>query len=125
VRRRGVLFNDLLRALKRRKIPVAGADRLRLSEHILFDDLMAIGRILLFPEDDLTLAALLKSPFFDLKDDDLFALGHARGGRSLWSRLRLRADERPHWRDAGSRLEALASAARTGAPYELYARFLS
>jgi ATP-dependent helicase/nuclease subunit A len=125
VRRRGVLFNDLLRALKRRNIPVAGADRLRLSEHILFDDLMAIGRVLLFPEDDLTLAALLKSPFFDLKDDDLFELGWRRKGRSLWGQLRLRADERPHWRTSCDRLDRLARAARTCAPYELYARFLS
>lgn len=125
VRRRGVLFNEVLRALKQRGLPVAGADRLRLSDHILFDDLMALGRVLLFPEDDLTLAALLKSPFFGLGDDDLFELGHARGRRSLLASLRLRAGEKPAWREAAGRLKALRKANRTGAPYELYARFLA
>jgi ATP-dependent helicase/nuclease subunit A len=47
-------------------VPVAGADRLSLSAHIAFDDLLALGRFCLFPDDDLTLAALLKSPFCGL-----------------------------------------------------------
>jgi len=44
-------------------VPVAGVDRLALTEPLAVQDLMALGRfLLLLPEDDLTLAALLKSP---------------------------------------------------------------
>jgi ATP-dependent helicase/nuclease subunit A len=125
VRRRKALFTDILRALKRRGVPVAGADRLKLSEHILSDDLLALGRVILWPEDDLSLAALLRSPFLGLSDDDLFALGYGRDGRSLWSRLRLRADEAPLWREAADRLKGLMDRARDQTPYDLYSTFLA
>ena len=72
-------------ALKARGIPVAGADRLMLTEQIAVQDLVALGDFLRLPEDDLALAALLKSPLFGLDDDDLLALapgaqGHAVAG---------------------------------------------
>jgi len=125
VRRRGALFTDILRTLKRRGVPVAGADRLKLSEHILSDDLLALGRVLLWPEDDLTLAALLKSPFFGLTDEDIFALAHGRSRRSLWSRLRLRAAEQPAWAEAAARLKTLMARAAHETPYDLFAGFLA
>ena len=49
VRRRDALFEEILRALKQAGVPVAGADRLALSEHIAFDDLLALARFALFP----------------------------------------------------------------------------
>src|ERR1700744_5787129 len=78
VRKRGGLFEEILRALKHAKIPVAGADRLALSEHIVFDDLLALARFALFPADDLTLAALLRSPFCDVDDESLYRLAKDR-----------------------------------------------
>ena len=62
---------ELLRALKQRHVPVAGADRLILTEQLAVQDLVALGRFLLFPDDDLTLAAVLKGPLFDLTEDEL------------------------------------------------------
>ena len=43
-------------------MPVAGADRMKLTEQIAVMDLIALGRFALLPEDDLNLAALLRSP---------------------------------------------------------------
>lgn len=124
VRRRKALFEDILRALKRRKIPVAGADRLALSEHIVFDDLLALARFVRFPRDELTLAALLRSPFCAVSDDSLYDLAHNRGKESLWARLRRRGDERTEWDEARSFLSAAMEAARTRRPFEFYARLL-
>ncbi len=62
VRRRGVLFESIIRALKNEGVPVAGADRLMLTEHIAVMDLMALADALLLPQDDLALATVLKSP---------------------------------------------------------------
>ncbi|MFT4255058.1 MAG: double-strand break repair helicase AddA [Caulobacter sp.] len=124
VRRRKALFEEVLRALKRRGVPVAGADRLSLSAHIVFDDLLALGRFCLFPDDDLTLAALLKSPFCALTDDDLYALAKGRGKAALWSVLAARADERPRWREAYALLDWALTARRRRQPYEFYALFL-
>ena len=54
-----------------------------LTEQIAVQDLMALGDVLTLPDDDLALAAVLKSPLFGLDDDDLMALAHGREG-SLW-----------------------------------------
>ena len=51
-----------MRALKQRGVPVAGADRMVLTEQIAVQDLWRSAASLLLPEDDLTLAAVLKSP---------------------------------------------------------------
>ena len=124
VRRRRALFEDILRALKQAGIPVAGADRLALSEHIVFDDLLALARFALFPDDDLTLAALLKSPLCGLDDDDLYDLGHARGADSLWRRLRTRGAEQADWAAALAVLDAARATAFTVRPFEFYVGLL-
>ncbi|HEY8573313.1 double-strand break repair helicase AddA [Phenylobacterium sp.] len=123
VRRRKALFEEILRALKRRNIPVAGADRLALSEHIVFDDLVALARFCLYPEDDLTLAALLRSPFCDVSDDSLYALAHGRRAR-LWPELQRRAGERTDWGSALAFLDAARAIAARARPFELYSRVL-
>ena len=124
VRRRKALFEDILRALKRKGIPVAGADRLALSEHIVFDDLLALARFVLFPGDELTLAALLKSPFCGLSDDDVYALAHGRRPADLWAALRARAHEEPRWRAALEVLETARTLAGAHPPFDFYARML-
>ena len=124
VRRRKVLFEEILRALKRRRIDVAGADRLALSEHILFDDLLALARFVLFPRDELTLAALLRSPFCDLDNDSLYRLAHGRGPENLWDRLAMRQDEAEDWRSAFATLTATRDLAAGRRPFEFYAQVL-
>ena len=74
------LFDAVIQALKHAGIPVAGADRLKLTEHIAIIDLMNLADALLLPQDDLALAMALKSPLFGLDDDDLFALAWQRKG---------------------------------------------
>jgi ATP-dependent helicase/nuclease subunit A len=124
VRRRGALFEEILRALKHAEVPVAGADRLSLSSHIIFDDLLALARFALFPGDELTLASLLKSPFCGLDDDSLYALAHGRGTERLWATLRRRADEDPRWAGAVAFLRLAIDAARTARPFEFYVRMV-
>lgn len=124
VRRRRALFEEILRALKHAKIPVAGADRLALSGHIVFDDLVALARFALFPADDLTLAALLRSPFCDVEDESLYALAKGRKG-SLWAALTARAEETPEWRAAAAFLGRALEEAGQRRPFEFYGRVLS
>ncbi len=80
VRSRGRLFNAIIRALKRANIPVAGADRLVLNDHIAVQDLLALGDVLITPQDDYALAAILKSPLFGLDDEDLIRFAPGRHG---------------------------------------------
>ncbi|MBV9248576.1 MAG: UvrD-helicase domain-containing protein, partial [Acetobacteraceae bacterium] len=74
VRRRNDFARALVRALKSRGVPVAGLDRLVLTEQPAVQDLIALADALLLPQDDLTFACLLTSPLGGLSDDDLLAL---------------------------------------------------
>ncbi|MBV8890122.1 MAG: double-strand break repair helicase AddA [Alphaproteobacteria bacterium] len=124
VRRRNEFAAHLLRTLKKRGVPVAGADRLLLTEQLAVQDLVALGRFLLLPQDNLTLAAVLKGPLFGLSEEALFDLAYGRGGEPLWSRLRRRAPEDLFLGEAFARLSALLSRADFVPPYELYAELL-
>ena len=127
VRKRDAFVNALTRALKRRdNIPVAGADRLRLTSHIAVQDLLALGRFLLLPQDDLSLASLLKSPLFNLSEEDVFEVAALRTEKnSAWVQLNRLAEEQPlRFRDAAERLQHLLQLSRQASPHDLFARIL-
>ncbi len=119
VRQRGPQFEAIIRALKNADIPVAGADRLVLTEHIAVMDLMALADCLLLPDDDLALASVLKSPLFGLSEDQLFDLAWNRQG-SLRASLHANAAIA----DSESALDDLARAARKLSPFAFFAYVL-
>jgi ATP-dependent helicase/nuclease subunit A len=123
VRRRTPFIAALVRALRDREVPVAGVDRMRLTEQIAVEDMIALGNFLLLPEDDLTLATVLKGPLFGFDEDRLFALAYDRGGR-LWRELRRRGDEHPLYAQARDTLTELLRRADFVPPYELFAEVL-
>ena len=114
VRQRGPLFEAIIRALKNKNVEVAGADRLVLTEHIAVMDLMALADALLLPEDDLALAAVLRSPLIGVSDDELFAIAWDRGRSSLRTALARKSAERENFRrrDRAPRRACTSSAAR-------------
>ena len=95
VRRRDAFFEAMIRALKEKGVPTAGSDRLSLADHIAVMDLLAIARAALLPEDDLTLATVLKSPVFGLGDDDLLVLAPNREGSLIQALQCVRASRIP------------------------------
>ncbi len=121
VRRRSGFFEAVIRALKDAGVPVAGADRLVLNEHIAVMDLVAAGRAALLPEDDLTLACVLKSPLVGLDDDDLIAIAPQRPG-SLWDALA--ASTEPRHQAACATLLRWRQEARARAPFAFYSWLL-
>jgi ATP-dependent helicase/nuclease subunit A len=123
VRRRGNAFDAVIQALKHANIPVAGADRLKLTEHIAIIDLMNLADALLLPQDDLALAVALKSPLFGLSDDDLFKLAWQRKG-SLREALTHHAATDSKLRDALSRLEKCERRFATETPFAFFAWLL-
>ena len=119
--RREPFGSEIIRRLKERNIPVAGADRIRLTEQIAVMDLIALGRFVLLPEDDLNLAALLRSPLIGLSEDDVFALCHARKG-GLWNAI---SQRRVEFAEAYAFLAEVRSHADQLPPFEFYARVLT
>ncbi len=124
VRRRGPLFEAIIRALKDAGIAVAGADRLVLTEHIAVMDLIALADALLLPNDDLALATVLKSPLFGLDEEQLFRIAWNREG-TLRAALAAKTGDDPLFAQAAERLKHLADAARTETPFAFYARLLN
>lgn len=120
VRRRNALVDYLVRALKQRHIPVAGMDRLKLTDHIAVKDMMALGHFLLLPEDDLTLATVLKSPLVGLTEEELFDVAYGRGSVSLWQRLKQKQQESLAFQQAYRFLHTLLQKAGTQPPFELF-----
>jgi len=123
VRKRGAFLTEMVRALKQRGVPVAGVDRMVLTEQLAVRDLVALGRFLLLPEDDLTLACVLKGPLIGLDEDVLFDLCHERPG-TLWRRVQAMANDRADVERAYQRLAELLARADYVPPYELFARIL-
>jgi len=87
LRKRGRFFELLLSALQIANVQVAGADRMQLAEQIEIQDLLALGDVMHLANDDLQLAAVLKSPLFGMSEDQLYELAYDRGKASLMSRL--------------------------------------
>ena len=88
-RTRNTLFSAMISELRKLGVPVAGADRLKLSKNIAILDMMALIRFVLLPSDDHSLACILKSPLVptSFSEEQLFDLAHGRGKTSLWIRI--------------------------------------
>ncbi|MEH6525488.1 MAG: double-strand break repair helicase AddA [Sneathiella sp.] len=123
VQKRNAFFSHIVRALKQQDVPVAGTDRMVLTEQLAVMDLVALAKFVLLPEDDLNLAIILKSPFAGCDDNQLFELAYGRQG-SLWRALR---DNKPGLKvfdDACAFLKELLARADYVPVYEFFADIL-
>ena len=121
VQRRSGVFHEIIRALKARGLPVAGADVLRLGGELAVQDLLAVLRVLALPEDDLSLAAALRSPLFGWSEDALFRLAHPRTGYLLAALRDRAADHSGTW----AILSDLRDQTDFLRPYDLLERLLT
>ncbi|TDE36984.1 double-strand break repair helicase AddA [Antarcticimicrobium sediminis] len=122
VQRRSDLFAEIIRACKSARLPIAGADRLKVGAELAVKDLAALLRFLATPEDDLSLATVLKSPLLGWGEQGLFDLAHRREKRFLWQALRDRASEFP---ETLALLNDLRNQTDFLRPYDLIERILT
>lgn len=122
LRKRGGLMNALVGALHEAGVPVAGVDRLNLAEPLAVADLVALVQFVLQPGDDLTVAALLVSPFCNLDHDQLTTLAATRPG-SLWAAVA--ASDDPKVQTAHAWLAAVQRLAGDVSPYRFLEAVLS
>ncbi|NNE58616.1 MAG: double-strand break repair helicase AddA [Hellea sp.] len=122
VQRRTAFFDAVIRNLKANGVPVAGADRLILSESVVVKDLLALTRFVLLPSDNLALAELLRSPLINLSEDQLFEFCYGRGKASVWESLQI--SELDAAKRACDTLRKMIKYSRQFAPFEFYRRVL-
>ncbi|WP_420394361.1 double-strand break repair helicase AddA [Acuticoccus sp.] len=118
-RRRGAFATLMNRELKARGIPVAGVDRLVITEHIAVKDMVALMRALL-SRDDLSLAAVLRGPLFGFSEEALYAAAHGRPGSLLDALARGDAEAR----EAHRTLSRWARIVRAARPFDALAHVL-
>jgi ATP-dependent helicase/nuclease subunit A len=119
VQRRSPLFHEIIRACKALDLPIAGADRLRLGGEMAVKDLSALLAFLDTPEDDLSLAAVLRSPLCGWSERDLYQLAQPRKGY-LWEALR----DHPGHANTRAFLDDMRGQADFLRPYDLIERVL-
>ena len=120
IRGRNDFCNHFIRECKKLNINIAGIDRIKILEQIAVLDLISLGKFLLLPDDDLSLAEVLKSPLFNLNDDDLFELCWNRKG-SLWKSLQ--SNEK--FSEVAQSIENLLNKVDYMRPFDLYNYVLS
>ena len=125
VRRRTAFVDELVAALKATGVPVAGIDRMTLTDQLAVLDLMALGRFAIQPDDDLTLATVLKSPLIGLTEEALFDLAHDRAEPRLWRELARRRADSPALADAHRYLADRLAEADFVTPFEFFSAVLS
>ena len=121
VRTRNAFFEAVIRALKSHGVDVAGADRLDIANHIAVLDLAAAGRAALLPDDDLSVACVLKSPLFGFTDEDLVEIAPGRHGTLISA---LAASATPRHREAHATLVRWAARATGATPFAFYVELL-
>ena len=124
VRRRNRFFEALVRALKDCGVPVAGVDRMVLDRQLAVMDLLALADFLLLPDDDLSLATVLKTPVIGLSEEHLFAIAYDRPGR-LWDALAAGARGDARLGAAYGYLAGLLDQVDFLSPYALFGRVLA
>lgn len=122
VRRRSDLFAEIIRACKQAELPIAGADRLKVGAEIAVRDIQALLSWMALPEDDFSLAVVLKSPLFGWSEQQLYDLAHGREQTYLWRELVMRRDDFPGVWPVLSDLRDSADFLR---PYDLIERALT
>lgn len=113
-RTRNAFFNQVSKALKDKKIPVSGIDRMILNEQIVIQDLLAFAEFSLQPHDDLTLAVILKSSLLGMDEQALYDLAYNRNA-SLWQTL-----NQSHHHDVRDYLKKIINLSRNVTPFSFF-----
>jgi ATP-dependent helicase/nuclease subunit A len=121
VKRRSDVFSEIICACKAKGLPIVGADRLRLGGELAVKDLAALLSFLCSDMDDLSLAAVLRSPLCGWSEAQLYDLAQPRAGY-LWEALRDIKDAHP---ETHAMLTDLRDQADFLRPYDLIERVLT
>ncbi|MAI57475.1 MAG: double-strand break repair helicase AddA, partial [Rhodobacteraceae bacterium] len=122
VQQRKEIFHEVIQACKAIGLPIAGADRLKVRAELAVKDLLALLAFLALPEDDLSLAVVLKSPLFGWNEQKLFTISYNRGSKYLWQVMR---DQPECFEEELTVLRDLRDKADFLRPYDLLERILT
>ena len=116
-------FVDLLSGmLKKQGIDIAGNDRIKLPEFSAIKDLLYLTRFCIDQTDDYSLCCVLKSPFYKLKEQDIFNLCKIKNTAKKTCVFEVLSEQRP---DIYSDLSETIEKSKTLAPYSFFTYVLN
>ncbi len=120
-RSRKKIYTPLQKELQRLGVPIAGVDRMKLSEQLAVKDIMALLRFAQSPFDEFSLACFLKSPLCGLDDNDIFSL---MGGGKTLSLFKALKESKNQYKEANEMLEFVMALVDYKRPYDIISQFL-
>ncbi len=121
VQKRSFLFRAIIKELKAYGLDVAGADRLKIGDELAVKDILSLLRFAATPEDDLSLAEVMRSPLLNVTEGELFTLAYDRKA-TLWQSLR---DQKDRFDGVKVILDDVLAKADWMRPFELIDRILT
>ena len=122
VQRRGPFVDLLSGALKKRGVNIAGNDRVKLPEFSAIKDMLYLIRFCIDTKDDYSLCCVLKSPFYRLKERDIFNLCKIKNSDKNLSVFDVLCDQMP---DIYNDLVDIVSVSKNLAPYSFFTYLLN
>ena len=121
LRRRSPLFHAIIKELKKNGLAVSGADSFKIKQELAVCDILSLLHFALLPSDNLSLAEALRSPLFNLSEQDLFALAYGRDDKTLWQVLQ---EKQTAYQSAHDILRDILAHTDFLRPYEMIERIL-
>lgn len=121
IQRRNSFAQEMVRACKNAGINIAGIDKITLIDQIVVEDLLSLAKFALLPDDDLNLACALKSPIFNLDDNDLLELCYNRQEKTLWQQIQ----DNPTYQQESAILTKLIKLGTQNRPFEFFSYILN
>ncbi len=113
-------YRHLRKLLSFKKIPYKTSDRINIEKSIVVQDFNALACFLSQVLDSYSLATVLKSPIFNLSNQDIFDIQSENKENSLWSNLK--ANEK--YSQVTSVLLALLKEVDVFSPYHIFSNLL-
>lgn len=79
---------NLTRFFDKYHIPSSSPSRLKFVDHIIVQDLLSAAKFSLFPYDNLNLCCLLKSPIFNISEEELLEICTQKSSDSIYESLK-------------------------------------
>lgn len=125
IKKRDQLAKYIIKNLAKLGIPFSGADKLSVASNLAVKDLIAVANVARLPDDDLSFATVLKSPLFDLSEEELFELASPRGELSLYQSLEQKSADNRRFKEVLNNFLKIRKLSITLPPFDFFETILN
>lgn len=121
-KRNHFLIHMIRSELKKRRIPVAEIDKIKLNDELAIEDLICFAKFTQLPQDDLICACTLKSSLIGISEEELMKTAVNRGKQNLWDHIQHTDLYKKYNLD---NLQSYIDNSKTLSPYQFFLKILN